>query len=59
MLTTYLVYIGIVLFGIGLLAFLFRLTNFLLIIFVGKHYQITYTDYKGIKPIKTVALRDK
>lgn len=56
MLTSFFVYLGITIAGIGFLALIYRLTQFLCIVFFGKNYNVTYIDKAGVRHTKKITV---
>ncbi|MDP3334376.1 MAG: hypothetical protein Q8Q40_05070 [Methylococcaceae bacterium] len=54
MITTLFVQLGFILLTLGCLALLYRIVQFVLIIFFGKNINITYVDKKGVKQTKRI-----
>lgn len=54
MITTLFVQLGFILLTLGCLALLYRIVQFVLIIFFGKNINITYIDKKGVKQTKRI-----
>jgi hypothetical protein len=54
MISSLFVQLGFILLTLGCLALLYRIVQFVLIIFVGKNINVTYIDKKGVKQIKRI-----
>lgn len=54
MISSLFVQFGFILLTLGCLALLYRIIQFVLIIFVGKNINVTYMDKKGVKQTKSI-----